>query len=212
MDSSVSGKDEIWFLRMCHQVPSWGSLGVVLLLWYVGPTVGGWGRISPTCGAKNMSCKRSIGGSRWLVWRLWGNMIFVLKCVWSRVCYRVPDSAVCISWGEMKGPILLAFLVAVVYCPKLVVMNTIISLCGFPRTVLHILRIEDLNKRRWELWISQKIAFIVMWVINAGLPVHYSAWAPASPAVSDTRQFVVLEIFSVALCGCCTICTPALVV
>ena len=27
------------------------------------------------------------------MWRLWGNMIFVLTCVWSRVYYRVPDSA-----------------------------------------------------------------------------------------------------------------------
>ena len=44
------------------KVSSWGSLGVVLLTWYVGPTVGGWSRISPTC-------------------------------VWSRVYYRVPDSA-----------------------------------------------------------------------------------------------------------------------
>ena len=43
-----------------------GSLGVVFLTWYAGPTVGGWGRFSPTC-------------------------------IWSRVYYRVPDSALVFS-------------------------------------------------------------------------------------------------------------------
>jgi len=49
-------------------------------------------------------------------------------------------------------------------------------------------------------------------VINARLPVRFSTWTPASPPVTDTCQFVVLELFSVALCGCCRICTPALAV
>ena len=81
------------------KVSSWGSLGVVLLLWYVGPTVGDWGSISPIC-------------------------------IWSRVYYRVPDSALglyLVRWDE--GPLLCAVLVAVVYCPKLAVMNTVKSLC-----------------------------------------------------------------------------------
>jgi hypothetical protein len=50
--------------------------------------------------------------------------------IWSRVYYRVPDSAFglyLVRQGE--GPLLCAVLVAVVYCPKLAVMNTIMSLC-----------------------------------------------------------------------------------
>ena len=44
----------LWWSRglLPGKVSSWVSLCVVLLLWYVGPTVGEWGRISPTCGAK----------------------------------------------------------------------------------------------------------------------------------------------------------------
>ena len=39
----------LWWRR--GKISSWGSPGVVLLPWYVGPTVGDWGRISPNCGA-----------------------------------------------------------------------------------------------------------------------------------------------------------------
>jgi hypothetical protein len=61
----------LWWRR--GKVSSWGSLGVVLLPWYMGPPVG---RISPTC-------------------------------IWSRVYYRVPDSALglyLVRWVE--GPLL----------------------------------------------------------------------------------------------------------
>jgi len=42
----------------------------------------------------------------------------------------------------MKGPLLCVVLVAVVYCPKLVVMNTIMSLCvsGYHR--YHLLYVD----------------------------------------------------------------------
>ena len=42
----------------------------------------------------------------------------------------------------MKGPLVYAVLVAVVYCPKLVVMNTIVSLCvsGYHR--YHLLYVD----------------------------------------------------------------------
>jgi hypothetical protein len=53
--------------------------------------VTGVGLVPPV--GQKYKCKRSIGESRWLVWRLWGNMIFVLTCIWSHVYYRVPDSA-----------------------------------------------------------------------------------------------------------------------
>jgi len=56
--------------------------------------------------------------------------MLVLTCIGSRAYYRVPDSALVlylVGWDE--GPLLCAVLVAVVYCPKLAVMNTIMSLC-----------------------------------------------------------------------------------
>ena len=52
---------------------------------------------------KNIRCKRSIGESRWLVWRLWG-----IWCWYLHVCRVVfiivspIPRLVCISWGEMR--------------------------------------------------------------------------------------------------------------
>ena len=51
-----------------------------------------------------------------------GYMMLVLTCIWSRVYYRVSDSALglyLMRWDE--GPLLCAVLLAVVYCPKLAV-------------------------------------------------------------------------------------------
>jgi len=46
----LSGDAEVSF-RWCN-ISSWGICGVAILPWYVGPSVGDWGRISPACGAK----------------------------------------------------------------------------------------------------------------------------------------------------------------
>ena len=48
------------------QLVSFFSRDMWVLLWV------NWGRISPTCGAKNIKSKRSIGESWWPAWRLWG--------------------------------------------------------------------------------------------------------------------------------------------
>ena len=42
----------------------------------------------------------------------------------------------------MKGPLLCAVLVAVVYCPKIVVMNTIVSLCVSGYHWYHLLYVD----------------------------------------------------------------------
>ena len=86
------------------KVSSWGSLGVVLLLWYVGPTVWDWGRISPTCRAKIYGVRGLQGNPGGLsgaygVYDV-GTYMYMKSCVLSRPRFRAWFVSREVRWGS----------------------------------------------------------------------------------------------------------------